>query len=116
MDFIFTKKARLIFAVFMLIGIVAMVMGYANDHSAHHNRFWANIFVNGFFFFAISLGALFFLALQYATEASYMVALKRVIEGISQYIFVLVQPFLLCSSLAGTFHWHHVFIIGWIFQ
>ena len=67
MEFIFTKKARIIFAVFMLIGIIAMAMGYMNDHSDHHNRFWANIFVNGFFFFAISLGALFFLALQYAT-------------------------------------------------
>lgn len=108
MDFIFTKKARLIFAVFMLIGIVAMVMGYANDHSAHHNRFWANIFVNGFFFFAISLGALFFLALQYATEASYMVALKRVIEGISQYIFI-GSAILIVFFLAGTLHWHHIY-------
>ncbi len=108
MDFIFTKKARLIFAAFMLIGIVAMVMGYANDHSAHHNRFWANIFVNGFFFFAISLGALFFLALQYATEASYMVALKRVIEGISQYIFI-GSAILIVFFLAGTLHWHHIY-------
>lgn len=108
MDFIFTKKAKLIFSVLMLIGVVAMVVGYATDVSEHHNRFWANFFVNGFFYFAISLGALFFLALQYATEASYMIALKRVIEGISQYIFV-GSGILIVFFLAGTFHLHHVY-------
>ena len=108
MDFIFTKRAKLIFSVLMLIGVIAMVVGYATDTSDHHNRFWANIFVNGFFYFAISLGALFFLALQYATEASYMVALKRVIEGISQYIFV-GSAILIVFFAAGTFHLHHVY-------
>ena len=108
MDFIFTKRAKLIFSVLMLIGVVAMVVGYSTDTSDHHNRFWANIFVNGFFYFAISLGALFFLALQYATEASYMIALKRVIEGISQYIFV-GAGILIVFFAAGTFHLHHVY-------
>ena len=108
MDFIFTKRAKLIFSVLMLIGVVAMVVGYSTYTSDHHNRFWANIFVNGFFYFAISLGALFFLALQYATEASYMVALKRVIEGISQYIFV-GSGILIVFFAAGTFHLHHVY-------
>ncbi len=108
MDFIFTKKAKLIFSILMLIGVVAIVVGFITDHSDHHNRFWANIFVNGFCYFAISLGALFFLALQYATEASYMVALKRVIEGISQYIFV-GAGILIVFFLAGSFHWHHVY-------
>tara|TARA_B110000046_G_scaffold25332_3_gene24832 strand:- start:23287 stop:24549 length:1263 start_codon:yes stop_codon:yes gene_type:complete len=108
MDFIFTKRAKLTFSVLMLIGVIAMVVGYAADTSDHHNRFWANIFVNGFFYFAISLGALFFLALQYATEASYMIALKRVIEGISQYIFV-GSAILIVFFAAGTFHLHHVY-------
>ena len=108
MDFIFTKRAKLIFSVLMLIGVIAMVVGYATDTSDHHNRFWANIFVNGFFYFAISLGALFFLALQYVTEASYMIALKRVIEGISQYIFV-GSAILIVFFAAGTFHLHHVY-------
>ena len=104
MDFIFTKKAKLIFSIFMLIGVVAMAVGYMADH----DRFWANFFVNGFFYFAISLGALFFLALQYATEASYMVALKRVIEGISQYIFV-GAGILIVFFAAGSFHLHHIY-------
>ena len=33
-------------------------------------RFWSNLLVNGFFFFGIALGALFYLALHYATEST----------------------------------------------
>lgn len=108
MEFIFTKRAKITFTVLMLIGLLAMVMGYMGDHSDHHNRFWANLMVNGFFFFAISLGTLFFLALQYATEASYMVVLKRVFEGITQYIYVGAAV-LIIVFLAGTFHIHHLY-------
>lgn len=92
----------------MLIGVIAMIFGFMNDQTDHHNRFWANIFINGFFFFAISLGALFFLALQYATEASYMVVVKRVIEGTSQFIYI-GAAILIVFFLAGTFHWHHIY-------
>lgn len=108
MEFIFSKKAKITFSILMLIGVIAMIFGFMNDHSDHHNRFWANIFINGFFFFAISVGALFFLALQYATEASYMVVLKRVIEGTSQFIYV-GAAILIIFFLAGTFHWHHIY-------
>jgi hypothetical protein len=92
----------------MGIGLLALIFGYINDHSHHHNRFWANIFINGFFFFAISLGGLFFLALQYATEASYMVVLKRIIEAITQYMFI-GAVILLIFFIAGSMHFHHVY-------
>lgn len=109
MDFIFTKKAKLTFSILILIGVIATVFGFVTGHSEHIvDRLWSNLLVNGFFYFAISLGALFFLALQYATEASYMVALKRVIEGISQYIFVGAAV-LIVVFLAGAFHWHHIY-------
>lgn len=109
MEFIFSKRAKITFSVLMLIGVIAMVYGYLHGGGDHgHDRFWANIFVNGFFFFAISLGALFFLALQYATEASYMIAVKRVIEGVSQYIFV-GSGILIIFFAAGSFHLHHIY-------
>lgn len=85
-----------------------MIYGFATDHSDHHNRFWSNILINGFFFFAISLAALFFLALQYATEASYLVVLKRIMEAISQYIFVGATVLIIFFA-AGTMHFHHVY-------
>src|SRR5690554_21138 len=108
MEFIFNKKARIAFSILMLIGVIAMIFGYINDESSHHNRFWANIFINGFFYFGISIGALFFLALQYATEASYMVVLKRVFEAVSQFIYI-GSAILIIFFLANTFQWHHIY-------
>lgn len=108
MDFIFSKKSKIAFTIMMLIGVIAMVYGFLHGGDHGHDRFWANIFVNGFFFFAISLGALFFLALQYATEASYMVVMKRVIEGMTQFIFV-GAGILVIFFAAGSLHLHHIY-------
>ncbi|WP_235932934.1 quinol:cytochrome C oxidoreductase [Acidiluteibacter ferrifornacis] len=107
MDFIFTNKSKITFAIFMAIGLIALIVGMPHDAESN-TRFWANILVNGFFFFGISLGTLFFLALQYATEASYLTVLKRVFEGISQYMWVgaitLIIFFAACSL-----HWNHIY-------
>ncbi len=108
MEFVFSKKAKITFSILMIIGLIAMIYGYSTDHSHHHNRFWSNLLINGFFFFAISLGGLFFLTLQYATEASYMVVLKRIIEAITQYIYVGAAV-LIIVFLAGSMHIHHLY-------
>jgi hypothetical protein len=44
------------------------------------------IFQHGFFFFALGLGALFFLALQYATETGWYASVKRVIEAVEGFL------------------------------
>ena len=78
MDFVFSNKAKRITQIAMLIGLISVVVGFLTDHSEHHTHFWANILVNGFYFFGIALGALFFYALQYATETGWSVLFKRV--------------------------------------
>jgi hypothetical protein len=74
----------------------------------HFKRFWSNLMINGFFFFGIALGALFFLALAYATETGWAVVIKRVLEAV-----MLVLPLgmitLLVVFLTGTLHLHHIF-------
>ena len=45
-------------------------------------RIWTSVYVSGFFFFGVSLAALFFLAVQYAAEAGWAVVFKRIMEGI----------------------------------
>ncbi len=71
-------------------------------------RFWSNLLVNGFFFFGISLGALFYLALHYATESGWGVVLLRVFEGVSLVlplgIIVLVIVF-----IAGALGLNHIY-------
>lgn len=109
MEFIFSKKAKTAFLLMMLIGLVALIVGFITDTSHHHNRFWANLLINGFFFLGISMGALFFLALQNVTESSYMIVLKRVFEGISQYVYVGAAIILIVviAALLGFNHLYH---------
>ena len=71
-------------------------------------RFWSNLLVNGFFFFGISLGALFFLALHYATESGWAVVLLRVIEGVFSAL-PIGMVVLLVVFIVGTFGGHHIY-------
>lgn len=108
MEFIFTKKSKITFAIFMAIGVISMIIGFGADDTAHHARFWSNILINGFFFFGISLGTLFFLALQYATEASYLTVLKRVFEGITQYMWVGAAVLIIFFA-SSSLHLNHIY-------
>ena len=108
MEFKVSAKANKTTYILMGIGLVATAIGWATDDSHHHMRPWANLLVNGFFFFALSLGALFFLALQYATESAWSVVLKRVFEGVMGFLpygaLVLIIVF-----LGGSAHLHHMY-------
>ncbi|HIK67205.1 MAG TPA: quinol:cytochrome C oxidoreductase [Flavobacteriales bacterium] len=92
----------------MAVGLIALVGGYLTDHSDHHQRWWANLLVNGFFYFSISLAALFFYALQYATESAWSVVIKRFLEAMYGYL-----PYgagvILIVLLAGQFDMHHLY-------
>lgn len=74
----------------------------------HHKRFWSNLLVNSFFFFGISLGALFFIGLQYATESGWAVTMKRVKEAVMSYLPVGAIT-LLIVFIAGSLHWHNIY-------
>lgn len=86
MEFQVSNKAKLVTTVLMLVGVLFTGIGVvlAMGEGGHlGQKFWANFLVNSFFYFAIGISALFFLALQYATEAGWFVAVKRVIEAIA---------------------------------
>ncbi len=71
-------------------------------------RFWSNLLVNGFFFFGIALGALFYLALQYATESGWGVVLLRIYEGIMS-AMPIGMSVLLVVFIVGSFEGHHIY-------
>ena len=73
----------MLFNALMASGALLLVIGIIADWNSHHlgQRLLANGLVNGFFFFALGLGALFFLALQYATETGWYASVKRIIEA-----------------------------------
>ncbi len=73
-----------------------------------YRRFWSNLLVNGFFFFGITIGAMFYLALHYATESGWGVVLLRVMEGIAT-AMPLGMLILAVVFIAATLGFNHIY-------
>jgi hypothetical protein len=108
MNFSFSKRAPKLIMALIALGAVATVVGILGDHTDHHQRTWANLLVNGFFFLGISLGALFFFALQNATETAWTVLVKRIYEGIMSFIPIGAVVMVVVLA-AGSLHIHHLY-------
>jgi len=66
----------------MAIGVIAVATGFLADGE----RALANLLLNNFYLLCLAIGASFFLALQYITQAGWSAAFKRIPESISAYI------------------------------
>jgi hypothetical protein len=126
MTYQLTSKNRKTVIGLMVVGVLSVIIGFimANmghghhglghdvEHAAHGfglgDRMWNAFYISAFFFFAVSLGALFFLALNYATEAAWFVLVKRQIEAVVGYLPLGMGILLLCLA-ASTFHLNHIF-------
>ena len=97
------KNTKLISYALIAIGLIATVLGFINDT----HRAWTSLLINNYFFLAISAFAIFFVALQYVSEAAWAVPFKRVAEGISSY-FIVGGAVILLIIVAGGMHWHHI--------
>ncbi len=113
MEFQVSNKAKLWTTVLMVVGIVFTGIGVvmAMGEGGHlGQKFMANMLVNSFFFFAIGISAMFFLALQYATETAWFVAVKRIVEAIAGYL-PIGMGFMLVTLLTLSFmHGGHVYM------
>ena len=85
MEFSTPNKAKKITLSLIIFGAALAAVGIITGMEDHHfvTRLLTNGLINAFFFFAIALGALFFLTLQYATETGWYASVKRVIEGVA---------------------------------
>jgi hypothetical protein len=109
MEFKIANKAKIITLILMAGGLLTLVIGVIMNLGEHNlpQRLLANGLVNAFFFFALGLGALFFLALQYATETGWYASVKRIIEaqaGFLPYGMGLLAIVLLIITLMDGAH------------
>ncbi|NBR83847.1 MAG: quinol:cytochrome C oxidoreductase, partial [Flavobacteriia bacterium] len=83
---------------------------HAEEH-AHHspaaNKPWSRLFHNSFFFMAIALGSLFFLAIQYAAQAGWSVTSLRIMEAIATFLPIPLIVMIIIAGL-GVGHVHHM--------
>ncbi len=104
MEFQISAKAKKTTFALIAIGIVALIAGIVVESGSEQfkTKLFSNLLIDGFYFLGISLGAMFFLALQYATETGWSVAIKRIVEAVASYV-VVGAGVLLLVFLAITF-------------
>jgi hypothetical protein len=113
MEFKIAQKAKVFTMSLIVIGVLFTAMGIALNmgDTNFKQRIIANGLIDSYFFFSIGLGALFFLALQYATETGWYAAVKRVIEAVAGFIpygigmMVLVMLALTITDGAHIYTW-----------
>ncbi len=111
MEYQVSKQAKLTTIILVVVGLLALVAGIMMDHGGHTGkRIWANLLVDGYFFFTISLAAVFFLALQYVSEMAWGVTTQRVFQAIMAFMpigAVVLLIVFVASSLHQThlYHW-----------
>ena len=88
MEFEITKTAKRNIYILLAIGLILTLVGVLTGMESHHfvTRLLTNGLIDSFFFFAMGLGALFFLSLAYATETGWYAAVKRVIEAVAGFL------------------------------
>jgi len=86
MDFKISNKARLVTMGLIAVGALSTIIGLFTLGENWSQRILVNGLIDSFFFFAIGLGALFFLALQYATETGWYASVKRIIEAVAGFL------------------------------
>ncbi len=59
---------------------------HGHGHSIGTTRIWANFLLNSYYFLLFAVGALFFIAVNYAANAGWATLLKRIMEAMTSYI------------------------------
>lgn len=104
--FIFSGNAKKASYALIGVGILSLIAAFAFGISGQ--RIWANILINGFFYFGIALAALFMITLQYVAEAAWGTVLKRIFEGVSAFV-PYGAGIIFLILLVGSLHGHHLY-------
>ena len=107
LQFEFSSKLKTWCLILTVVGAVLSGIGFATDHSDHQQYSWSILLICSFFFFAISLGAMFFYAVQYAAEVAWSSQIKRVFESMFKNLWVYTAIIGLIL-LAGQMHINHL--------
>ena len=106
-QFVFEGKTKRVLIGGMLLGVLCLALSALNDDE-YHTRFWTNFLHNSVYFTAIAFMSVFFLAAQITAFAGWMTVIKRIWEGMGQ--FMLVGLVLMGIIVIGVWgHLHHLY-------
>ena len=100
----FTKGLQYTTFAMMGVGLAVIAYSFAVDPT----RAWANLLLNNYLFLSISIGASFFIAIQYISQSGWAVMFKRVPEALMAFMpYAAVIMLLLFFGMHSLYHWTH---------
>lgn len=115
MEFKVSSKSNMISYGLIAAGVLSLIIGlivHSGDGDLFKTRIMGGLLSNSYFYFCIGLGALFFLALNYATEAGWYAYIKRPIEAIAMFMPVGMILLLIVLAVITVLDGAHVY--GWM--
>jgi hypothetical protein len=111
----FSNKEKNITYALMGIGFLSLLYGLFN-HDVSGARFWGNILLESLFFTFISLGAVFFMSLQYVAQAGWGIVVKRIYEALGTFmpIGLLLIFIVMIASVIGGMKGSHDIVFHWM--
>ena len=105
--FTVSQKVRGLIFVSIFIGVVSFVLAFQADKTTHKTMVWEGYLTSLFFFVSVTVGGLFFTAIQHATNAGWSTTVRRVVESLTAflpYAFVATLIFVVFGS-HSLFEW-----------
>jgi hypothetical protein len=100
LKFEYKRGWRILFAALFVIGLAGIIFGLLTNPA----RAWANILLNNYLFIMLSIGALFFYAVQYVTHSGWSALFQRI--PLAAGIWLPVGALLM---LVFYFGMHHIY-------
>lgn len=101
--FKFPEKLQTTFLVFMFVGFITFILGLLFFDA---KRVWFSFLTSSLYVLFLSLGAMFFLAIQYVSKAGWSVNIRRIIESLGAYIpYGCVAAFILFIFGDSIYMW-----------
>jgi hypothetical protein len=102
--FIPKKNSKLLFSVLVLIGIIAVVVGFVTDTQ----RTWANILLNNYYFITLAMGGLLFYSIQYITNSGWSAVIQRIPQALGAFLPIGAMLMLfIYFGLPHIYEWSH---------
>ncbi|MDO8527822.1 MAG: hypothetical protein Q7T03_09070 [Deltaproteobacteria bacterium] len=102
--YVMRPSMHFLWLTFVVIGVVTFIFGLKIDA----NRAWHNYLLNYFYWMALGLSGVFFVALQHITSARWSVPFRRVPEAFVAYLPIAFILFLvLLTGVHSLYEWSH---------
>ncbi len=98
-----SKSFKNIMILLILIGVVSVAVGFLTGDTT---RTWANLLLNNFLFLSLTLGGLFWMAIQAITNSGWSAGFVRIPQALVSYLMVAAVLWIfLFFGLPHLFHW-----------